>query len=242
MAMPITPKFTIQMESGFWGGKDEEGISPTESGLGGLRIVSAPSSVESSVASPSAFSHQHHITSPPSLHQLNQLNPSHSFFLTAPSPAPPTSHKTSKKRRQYSSYTGVTYNKTHKKYQACLTHNRKQHYLGRFATECEAAWAYDLEARRMKGADWKGLNFFSKADYKTNLSSELQSNRGPPTLKGPPSPIRRVGPNSTSTSSRRPPSSKNRTTHPTQIRRRTSRQRSNEIDIADILLAFSKSP
>ncbi|GMI11531.1 hypothetical protein TrVE_jg8533 [Triparma verrucosa] len=224
-----------------------------DNGGGGLRIVSAPSSVESSVASPSALSHQLDVASPLSLHQLghhnkNELDSSHSFILVPPSPAPKAS---SKKRRQYSAYTGVTYNKTHKKYQACLTHNRKQHYLGRFATETEAAWAYDFEAKRIKGDDWKNLNFANKAEYSAKLSAEILANRGPPTLKGAGFPV-------TSTPKHSTLKRRIRTSAPPPIRRvktvlktmatstktvrRASRKRAGEIDVADILIAFSKSP
>ena len=39
---------------------------------------------------------------------------------------------TSRKHKDmYSDFVGVTYNKIHAKYQACITHYRKQHYLGR---------------------------------------------------------------------------------------------------------------
>ena len=33
------------------------------------------------------------------------------------------------------------YNKTHAKYQACITHYRKQHYLGRYKLAVDAALA-----------------------------------------------------------------------------------------------------
>lgn len=60
-----------------------------------------------------------------------------------------------KKKKMYSDFVGVTYNKTHSKYQACITHYRKQHYLGRYKLAVDAALAYDESARLLKGSSWK---------------------------------------------------------------------------------------
>lgn len=72
----------------------------------------------------------------------------------------------------YSDYVGVTYNKTHAKYQACITHYRKQHYLGRYKLAVDAALAYDESARLLKGASWK-VNFSSKEAYEEAKKREL---------------------------------------------------------------------
>ncbi|GMI12709.1 hypothetical protein TrRE_jg11454 [Triparma retinervis] len=78
-----------------------------------------------------------------------------------------------KQKTQYSKYVGVTWNKTHKRYQSCLTHNRKQKYLGRFETSVEAAWAYDSEARRVKGVGWR-MNFSSRSEMQGALREERE--------------------------------------------------------------------
>lgn len=74
----------------------------------------------------------------------------------------------------YSDYVGVTYNKTHAKYQACITHYRKQHYLGRYKLAVDAALAYDESARLLKGASWK-VNFPTRQAYEEAKMRELES-------------------------------------------------------------------
>jgi len=74
----------------------------------------------------------------------------------------------------YSDFVGVTYNKTHAKYQACITHYRKQHYLGRYKLAVDAALAYDESARLLKGSSWK-VNFQSRRDYEEAKFRELES-------------------------------------------------------------------
>jgi hypothetical protein len=74
----------------------------------------------------------------------------------------------------YSDYVGVTYNKTHAKYQACITHYRKQHYLGRYKLAVDAALAYDESARLLKGASWK-VNFPTRQAYEEAKIRELES-------------------------------------------------------------------
>ena len=66
-----------------------------------------------------------------------------------------TSPKKKKKKKMYSQFVGVTFNRTHNKYQACITHYRKQHYLGRYKLAADAALAYDESARLLKGQNWK---------------------------------------------------------------------------------------
>lgn len=79
-----------------------------------------------------------------------------------------------RRRKLYSDFVGVTYNKTHAKYQACITHYRKQHYLGRYKLAVDAALAYDESARLLKGSSWK-VNFRTKGDYEEAKLKELQS-------------------------------------------------------------------
>ena len=74
----------------------------------------------------------------------------------------------------YSDFVGVTYNKTHAKYQACITHYRKQHYLGRYKLAVDAALAYDESARLLKGSSWK-VNFQTRHDYEVAKFRELES-------------------------------------------------------------------
>ncbi|KAL3797207.1 hypothetical protein ACHAWO_000636 [Cyclotella atomus] len=50
------------------------------------------------------------------------------------------------------------------KYHAALYHNKKQHALGSYELECDAAWCYDEAARLWKGTSWK-FNFESKNQY-----------------------------------------------------------------------------
>jgi hypothetical protein len=68
----------------------------------------------------------------------------------------------------------VTFNKTHAKFQACITHYRKQYYLGRFMIAADAAKAYDVAARNLKGKDWK-INFKTEADYECARKLELEA-------------------------------------------------------------------
>jgi hypothetical protein len=81
--------------------------------------------------------------------------------------------KDSKKKKMYSDWVGVTFNRTHKKFQACITHYRKQHYLGRYMLAVDAAKAYDMAAKELKGAGWK-VNFEDDDDYRTAKDLELQ--------------------------------------------------------------------
>jgi hypothetical protein len=77
------------------------------------------------------------------------------------------------RQKMYSDFVGVTYNKTHAKYQACITHNRKQHYLGRYRLAVDAALAYDESARLLKGCSWK-VNFRNRMEYEAARAKELE--------------------------------------------------------------------
>ena len=83
------------------------------------------------------------------------------------------SNKDDRRQKMYSNYTGVTYNKTHAKYQACITHYRKQHYLGRYKLAVDAARAYDESAKLLKGSGWK-INFGTIEDYELAKKEELE--------------------------------------------------------------------
>jgi hypothetical protein len=74
----------------------------------------------------------------------------------------------------YSDFVGVTYNMTHAKYQACITHYRKQHYLGRYRLAVDASLAYDESARLLKGASWK-VNFRDRGEYESARAKERGS-------------------------------------------------------------------
>ena len=81
----------------------------------------------------------------------------------------------------YSDFVGVTYNKTHAKFQSCITHYRKQHYLGRYKLAVDAALAYDESARLLKGNSWK-VNFASRKEYEVAKVKEM--NRVTTTIRG----------------------------------------------------------
>ena len=83
------------------------------------------------------------------------------------------SAKQPKRKKMYSDFVGVTYNKTHAKYQACITHYRKQHYLGRYKLAVDAARAYDESAKLLKGDGWK-INFQTDQDYEMAKTKELE--------------------------------------------------------------------
>lgn len=87
---------------------------------------------------------------------------------------PPRQKKQSsqKKKKMYSNFVGVTYNKTHAKYQSCITHYRKQHYLGRYKLACDAALAYDESAKLLKGKAWK-VNFPTMPAYEQEREKEI---------------------------------------------------------------------
>jgi hypothetical protein len=78
-----------------------------------------------------------------------------------------------RKRKMYSDFVGVTYNKAHAKYQACITHYRKQHYLGRYKLAVDAALAYDESAKLLKGPNWK-INFPTREAYEQARMEEMQ--------------------------------------------------------------------
>jgi AP2 domain. len=84
----------------------------------------------------------------------------------------------------YSDFVGVTYNKTHAKFQACITHYRKQHYLGRYKLACDAAKAYDQSAKMLKGDAWK-INFQSEEEYEAARERELKEVEEKRKLSGP---------------------------------------------------------
>jgi hypothetical protein len=74
--------------------------------------------------------------------------------LKYPNPSPPAGAKGYSKfrrrgcwRAKSSMYRGVSFNRKNQKWKAVLTVNCKQHFLGYFAHEIEAARAYDREAR-----------------------------------------------------------------------------------------------
>jgi hypothetical protein len=89
-----------------------------------------------------------------------------------------------KRKKMYSDFVGVTYNKTHAKFQACITHYRKQHYLGRYKLACDAAKAYDQSAKMLKGDTWK-INFQSEEEYQAARERELREVEEKRNLSGP---------------------------------------------------------
>lgn len=83
------------------------------------------------------------------------------------------SNRPAKRKKMYSDFVGVTYNKTHAKFQACITHYRKQHYLGRYKLAVDAAKAYDQSAKLLKGEGWK-INFTLDEEYERAKEKELR--------------------------------------------------------------------
>ena len=81
--------------------------------------------------------------------------------------------KPPKRKKMYSDFVGVTYNKTHAKFQACITHYRKQYYLGRYKLASDAAKAYDQSAKMLKGEGWK-INFSVDEEYLTAREKEMK--------------------------------------------------------------------
>ena len=126
---------------------------------------------------PSPYDHPHyahgHGPPPPHGHGPPHAHPMH--YNPQGYPLPPgdkkrrrdggrKAPKPPKRKKMYSDFVGVTYNKTHAKFQACITHYRKQHYLGRYKLACDAAKAYDQSAKLLKGNGWK-INFQSEKEY-----------------------------------------------------------------------------
>ena len=56
-------------------------------------------------------------------------------------------------------------------YQACITHYRRQHCLGRYQLAVDTALAYEESARVLKGAGWK-VNFRSRGEYEDARARE----------------------------------------------------------------------
>jgi len=124
-------------------------------------------------------------------HDDNSLPPHHSLEMVgSPLPSPQKKIRQSKKstdslvavsdpskprKKMYSDYVGVTYNMTHSKFQACITHCRKQHYLGRFHLSVDAARAYDKGATELKGYGWK-RNFRTDQEYERAKAKEMAAN------------------------------------------------------------------
>ena len=111
--------------------------------------------------------HLHQYPSSSSLHHSTTTSTSSSSLSL-------TTKSARRKKKMYSDFVGVTYNKTHAKYQACITHYRKQHYLGRYKLAVDAALAYDESARLLKGTSWK-VNFQSRQEYEKAKAKELAS-------------------------------------------------------------------
>ena len=77
-------------------------------------------------------------------------------------------------RKMYSNFVGVTYSKTHAKYQVCINHDRRQHNLGRYRLASDAALAYDESVRLLKGQGWK-VNFHTRKEYEVARDKELRA-------------------------------------------------------------------
>mmetsp|Transcript_10075 Transcript_10075/g.15196 ORF Transcript_10075/g.15196 Transcript_10075/m.15196 type:complete len:691 (+) Transcript_10075:29-2101(+) len=109
--------------------------------------------------------------SQPEYHNANQM-PEKKRRKMDNSGKPKKSAKPPRRKKMYSDYVGVTYNKTHAKFQACITHYRKQHYLGRYKLAVDAAKAYDQSAKLLKGDGWK-INFQSEKEYEMAKEKEF---------------------------------------------------------------------
>ena len=92
-------------------------------------------------------------------------------------------HEPALKRRKTSSaktseYVGVGWDKTHRKWVAGITHNRKREHLGRFDDEREAGRAVDTAARRLRGEDAHGGRPANGGNVRRlNFPTEREMNR-----------------------------------------------------------------
>ena len=68
-----------------------------------------------------------------------------------------------------SRFKGVCWHKRYGKWQASITHNNRQIYLGLFADEIDAAMAYDAKARELFG-DFACLNFADDQDARKDAA------------------------------------------------------------------------
>ena len=85
---------------------------------------------------------------------------------------------TVEKRKKSSKYTGVSYFKNNKKWQAVIYHEKKTTNLGyTFSLQCDAALAYDKAAIQMKGSN-ANTNFSSKKDDKVNMRRSPRGEHG----------------------------------------------------------------
>lgn len=121
----------------------------------------------------SQYPHQHHPSSN-SHHHIHQtpVDQPQNKRRRVEEKTKKTSSKPPRRKKMYSDFVGVTYNKTHAKYQACITHYRKQHYLGRYKLAVDAARAYDQSAKLLKGEGWK-INFQADEDYEAAKAKEV---------------------------------------------------------------------
>ncbi len=128
-------------------------------------------------ASYAQYPHQHPQMPPGTLHHIHQTPvnqvPYKQIHLDDEKQSKKGSSKNQRRKKMYSDYVGVTYNKTHAKFQACITHYRKQHYLGRYKLAVDAARAYDKSAKLLKGESWK-INFKTDEDYEIAKAREIE--------------------------------------------------------------------
>jgi len=179
---PPPPHYPYGMSSGpyYHHSSSAPMLEPSPVGSGGETFHHTMDTTKRQCSPPAAFNEQ-----------SQQQKASHS----QPHPSSPTSPRTAatstttsstslslitksarRKKKMYSDFVGVTYNKTHAKYQACITHYRKQHYLGRYKLAVDAALAYDESARLLKGTSWK-VNFQTMQDYEKAKAKELEGVR-----------------------------------------------------------------
>jgi hypothetical protein len=105
----------------------------------------------------------------------NPSNPPKKRRVTTSDKPRKASVKPPRRKKMYSDFVGVTYNKTHAKFQACITHYRKQYYLGRYKLAVDAAKAYDESAKVLKGEGWK-INFQTEEAYELAKMKEIELN------------------------------------------------------------------
>ena len=72
-----------------------------------------------------------------------------------------------------SEYRGVFYSKRHKRWVAKIGFNGKEHYLGYFEYEHDAAVAYNKAAINYYGLDAR-INIFQTSENKTHISSNIE--------------------------------------------------------------------
>jgi hypothetical protein len=116
--------------------------------------------------------------------------------VSARPPLDKAARTASAERQGKSDFVGVSWRKERRKWQAQIRHGGKEHYLGCFGHEREAARAVDTAARRLRGDDahggragtnWNRLNFPTDTEVKRakNRSALIEAAAAKSEQQGP---------------------------------------------------------